>query len=52
MINEVLKPTYRRDCGTMISNNGGAHMLLTSQDSDSDSNGIARTGSICECINR
>ena len=39
-----------QDCGTMMSNNGGAHMLLTNE--GSGSRGIAYFESICECINR
>ena len=39
-----------RDCATIISNDGAAHMLLTRQ--YSGSNGIAYTSSICTCNNR
>ena len=46
---EVIKTTYFQDCGTMMSNNGGAHMLLTNQ--DIERTGIARTKSICKCTN-
>ena len=46
---EVIKTTYFQDCGTMMSNNGGAHMLLTNQESGFF--GIARAKSICNCTN-
>ena len=53
---EVLNTTAlkSRNCGTMISNNGGAHMLLTNQDSDSNfvRAGISRSSTICDCTNR
>ena len=39
-----------RDCGTIISKDGAAHMLLTRQ--YSGSNGIAHVSSICTCNNR
>ena len=39
-----------RDCGTIISKDGAAHMLLTRQ--YSGSNGIAYTSSVCTCNNR
>ena len=38
------------DCGTMMSNNGGVHMLLTNE--GSGKRGVAHFSSICECINR
>ena len=47
---EVIRTTYIQDCDTMISNNGGAHMLLTNQ-KESRALGIARTRSICNCTN-
>ena len=46
---EVIKTTYFQDCGTMMSNNGGAHMLLTNQESGFF--GIAKMKSICKCTN-
>ena len=46
---EVIKTTYFQDCDTMMSNNGGAHMLLTNQ--ESRRLGKARIKSICNCTN-
>ena len=46
---EVIRTTYIQDCDTMMSNNGGAHMLLTNQ--ESRTLGIARFRTICNCTN-